>query len=221
MKGVKMSKAEFGEIVVMILAFFPNIKLNTEDSLQMDLWYGMVKDLNFDITKLAIAKMVTDEQYTPSNVIGTIRKYYAEVSGSTPIADTDGYGLVENAIRCYGYTRAEEALASLPVNVREAVIACGGWLQLCQTKVEDQTIMRSQFSKAMTSINARNNASNRLNLAVRTNIERLQEKSNRVQMIEFNEAPQMDIQERKQSKENIEAMARVDSILENLRKGVV
>ena len=69
-----MSEEEFGEIVVMLLAFFPNIKLNTDDSVQMDLWYGMVKDLNFDITKLAIAKMVTDEQYTPSNVIGAIRK---------------------------------------------------------------------------------------------------------------------------------------------------
>lgn len=214
-----MSKAEFGEIVVMLLAFFPNIKLNTEDSLQMDLWYGMVKDLNFDITKLAIAKMVTDEQYTPSNVIGTIRKYYAEVRGTTPIADTDGYGLVQNAIRCYGYARPEEALASLPMNVREAVAACGGWLQICIS--EEPENMRAQFNRAMASVNARNNASNRLNLAVRTNIERLQEKSNRVQMIEFNKAPQMDIQERKQSKENIEAMARVDSILENLRKGAV
>ena len=214
-----MSEEEFGEIVVMLLAFFPNIKLNTDDSVQMDLWYGMVKDLNFDITKLAIAKIVTDEQYTPSNVIGAIRKYYAEVSGTTPIADTDGYGLVQKAIRCYGYARTEEALASLPVNVREAVVACGGWLQLCQTKVEDQTIMRSQFNKAMANINARNNASNRLNLAVKKSIERLQEKSDRVQMIEFKEVPKMDIQERKQSKENIEAMARVDSVLQNLRKG--
>lgn len=214
-----MSEEEFGEIVVMLLAFFPNIKLNTDDSVQMDLWYGMVKDLNFDITKLAIAKIVTDEQYTPSNVIGAIRKYYAEVSGTTPIADTDGYGLVQKAIRCYGYARPEEALASLPVNVREAVVACGGWLQICMS--EEPENMRAQFNRAMTSINARNNASNRLNLAVKKNIERLQEKSDRVQMIEFKEAPRMDIQERKQSKENIEAMARVDSVLQNLRKGAM
>lgn len=214
-----MSEEEFGEIVVMLLAFFPNIKLNTDDSVQMDLWYGMVKDLNFDITKLAIAKIVTDEQYTPSNVIGAIRKYYAEVSGTTPIADTDGYGLVQKAIRCYGYAQPEEALASLPVNVREAVVACGGWLQICMS--EEPENMRAQFNRAMASINARNNASNRLNLAVKKNIERLQEKSDRVQMIEFKEAPRMDIQERKQSKENIEAMARVDSVLQNLRKGAM
>ena len=81
--------------------------------------------------------------------------------------------------------------------------------------------MRSQFNKVMANINARNNASNRLNLAVKKNIERLQEKSDRVQMIEFKEAPRMDIQERKQSKENIEAMSRVDSVLQNLRKGEI
>ncbi|MDU6856125.1 MAG: hypothetical protein E6370_17630 [Clostridiales bacterium] len=214
-----MSEEEFGEIVVMLLAFFPNIKLNTDDSVQMDLWYGMVKDLNFDITKLAIAKMVTDEQYTPSNVIGAIRKYYAEVSSSTPVADTDGYGLVQKAIRCYGYARPEEALASLPLNVREAVMACGGWLQICMS--EEPESMRAQFNRAMASVNVRNNASNRLNLAVKKNIERLQEESDRMQMIEFKEAPRMDIQERKQSKENIEAMARVDSVLQNLRKGAV
>ena len=40
-------------------------------------------------------------------------------------------------------------------------------------------------------------------------------------MIEFKEDPRMDIQERKQSKENIEAMARVDSVLQNLRKGEI
>ena len=98
-------------------------------------------------------------------------------------------------------------------------MACGGWLQICMS--EEPESMRAQFNRAMASVNIRNNASNRLNLAVKKNIERLQEKSDRVQMIEFKEDPRMDIQERKQSKENIEAMARVDSVLQNLRKGEI
>lgn len=214
-----MTKEEFAKLVTMLLAFFPNLKLNTDNSVQMDLWYGMVKDLNFNIAKLAITKMVTDEPYAPSNMVGAIRKYYAEVSGSTPVADTDGYGLVQKAIRCYGYARPKEALASLPLNVREAVMACGGWLQICMS--EEPENMRAQFNRAMASVNARNDASNRLNLAVKKNIERLQEESDRVQMIEFKEVPRMDMQERKQSKENIEAMARVDSVIQNMRKGEI
>ena len=211
-----MNKEEFARIIAMIISFFPNSKINTDNNTQMELWYGMLKDLDFNITKLAITKMVTDEPYAPSNMIGAIRKYYGEITGATPIANEDGYGMVQKAIRAYGYDRPEEALANLPQNVRDAVMACGGWLQLCQTKVEDQTIMRSQFNKVMANINARNNASNRLNLAVKKNIERLQEKSDRVQMIEFKEAPRMDIQERKQSKENIEAMAKVNDVIKSL-----
>lgn len=209
-----VNREEFGKIATMLLSFFPNIKLDTDNSVQMDLWYGMMKDLNFNIAKLAITKMVTDEPYAPSNMIGAIRKYYAEISGSTPVADTDGYGLVQKAIRCYGYARTEEALASLPQNVRESVMACGGWLQICTS--EEPETMRAQFNRAMASVNARNNAANRLNLAVKRNIEQLQEMSNKAVMIEFKPQTNMNISEREQSKENKEAMARIDIVMKNL-----
>lgn len=216
-----MSREEFAKIVTMLLAFFPNMKLHTDNPVQIDLWYGMVKDLNFNIVKLAITKMVTDEPYAPSNMVGAIRKYYAEISGSTPITDTDGYGLVQKAIRYYGYARPEEGLASLPANVREAVMACGGWMQLCLS--EEPENMRAQFNKAMAGVNARNNASNRLNIAVKKNIEQLQEQSNRVtNVIECEQKSNLDIRERKQSKENIDAMSNVKDVISRLKKeGVI
>lgn len=209
-----MNKEEFVRIIAMIISFFPNSKINTDNNTQMELWYGMLKDLDFNITKLAITKMVTDEPYAPSNMIGAIRKYYGEITGTTPIANEDGYGMVQKAIRAYGYARPEEALASLPQNVRDAVIACGGWLQICTS--EEPETMRAQFNRAMASINARSSSESRLNSAVKKKIKELQYMSDKVAMIELAPESKLDITERKQTQDNIQGMAKVNDVIKYL-----
>ena len=134
---------------------FSNNIFNPNDNEQIKLWYEIIRDINDDIFGKAIIKLMCNERFAPN--IATIRQYCAEVGAPIQVDDTEGWGLVMQSVRNYGYMRADEALKSLPQSVREAVKNIGGFQMICETDEPD--VVRGQFNRAMAAVNTRDRAS--------------------------------------------------------------
>ena len=130
---------------------FSNNIFNPKDNEQIKLWYEMLKDIEDDVFEKAIIKLMCNEKFAPN--IHIIRTYCAEVAAPIQVDDTEGWGLVMQSVRNYGYMRAEEALQSLPQPVKEAVMRIGGFRMICESDEPD--VIRGQFNRAMAAINTR------------------------------------------------------------------
>ena len=93
-------------------------------------------------------KIMINEVFAPN--LATLSKYCSETSTPIDIEPEEGWGLVQKAIRRYGYMQADEAMQSLPPIVQRAVLAVGGFQGICESC--EIGIIRGQFNKAMTSI---------------------------------------------------------------------
>lgn len=133
---------------------FTNNVFDPSNKEQRKFWYELLKDIDDHIFAQAVIKIVSIERFAPN--IAVIRQYCAEVGAPIQIEDTEGWGYVMKSIRNYGYTRPEEAIASLPPTVREAVRHMGGFRMICES--EEPEVLRGQFNRAMAGINARERA---------------------------------------------------------------
>lgn len=134
---------------------FSNNIFNPNDKEQVKLWYGVLQDIDDETFSKAIIKLMCSEKFAPN--IHVIRTYCAEVAAPIQVDDTEGWGLVMQSVRKYGYMRAEEALQSLPASVREAVMRIGGFQMICES--EEPDVIRGQFNRAMAAINSRDRES--------------------------------------------------------------
>ena len=167
-----MTKQEFVKVVDLISALYPTFKLENNNKTQMSVWYEMLCDLEIQFALLAIKKMAMTEHFAPS--IAKIRENYSNVTNPKRVDDNEGWGLVMKAVRNYGYMRADEAMESLPQEVRTAVEHMGGFEMICES--EEPDVLRGQFFRAMQGVNSRNKENNQLSLEMQQVMEQLAEK---------------------------------------------
>ena len=136
-----MTKEEFAKIAAGIRASYPNQNL-LSDTDTLDWWFSMLKDLDYNITAQAVTKWIATNKFAPS--IAEIRQAASAVAlGDIPDWGS-GWGEVRNAISCYGYVRPKEALDSMSEITRE-VVKRMGWLNLCQSSIEQEETNRANF----------------------------------------------------------------------------
>lgn len=146
-----MSREEFMVIVAALKSNYPNWNLNIKDSITLNFWYENLKHIPFDIMQIGIRKLISTEEFYPN--IAKILKACASVT-TAPVTDsTEAWGLVQRAIRNFGYMRSDEALESLPPDVAKAVIHMGGFQALCES--ENPEADRAHFYKTMECIERR------------------------------------------------------------------
>lgn len=136
-----MTQEEFFKISSTIRVAYPNSNgLNTTEA--MDVWYEMLKDLDYKVTAQAIAKWISTEKFSPT--IAEIRKCATEVAVGELPDWGQGWLEVKNAISRYGYMNRTEALASMSEITRETVKRMG-WLQICQSDIANEPTDRANF----------------------------------------------------------------------------
>ena len=204
---------EFQKIMTVIGAAYPHMKLDLTNKLQMSVWYDNLIDL--DATKLALAtkKMIATYEF-PS--IKNLRQSYADIDMPIRVDAEEGWGLVEKAIRNYGYMRAEEAMQSLPAQVQRAVQYVGGFLSICEA--ENVSVIRGQFNKAMESAirSTREEKSLGVDLIGQIKQYNLQNEAKDKIQLEIKEDAYLDINERNQDEETLRSMSNVRDILNSL-----
>lgn len=145
-----MSVGTFERLINIFKKAFMNFKFELDDELMVEIWYNELVYMDDDKAILAAKKVISTCDFV---TIKNIKAAYGEINSPLQIENEEGWGLVERAIRCYGYMRAEEAMTSLPSQVQRAVCFMGGFQSICEAGNKD--VIRGQFNKAMSAVNQR------------------------------------------------------------------
>lgn len=134
-----MNEQEFLTIASVIKAAYPSQTI-LPDKTSMDIWFGMLKDLEYSTVRNAIQEIIATSKFAPS--IADIRD---KASQRITIPDPewgDAWELVIKAIRKYGYMQEKEALRSMPELTMRCVKRLG-WQNICMS--ENITADRANF----------------------------------------------------------------------------
>lgn len=151
-----MTWNEFATIAMALKTAWPSFQIMpTDDSKKV--WYSMLSDLDYNICQNSIKRIIATSKYPPS--IAEIREAYAECT-ALPIVDAgEAWGEVQDAIRRYGYYRAEDAMNSLTPVVRQATERIG-FGELCHG--DNPVANRAHFMKIYDAIAVRERNKSRI-----------------------------------------------------------
>lgn len=201
----------FEMVMTLFIKFYPNFKFNLDDDIQVELWFSELEYMNDAKAVLAAKKVISTCDFV---TIKNIKQAYAEVDSPIHIDDEEGWGMVKQAIRTYGYMRTNEAMASLPSRVQKAIMYMGGFQAICESEKED--VVRGQFTKAMAAVNNKVKSQATLGQPLMEQIRNCQliAEHEEKKAIEVNET--LKLQENRMSKDEVEH--HVSSIKEILYK---
>lgn len=166
-----ITKADVVGIFKLLSTLFPQSARNFEnaDALTRDAWFELIKDIPKQLVVEAIKSYAASHVWAPS--IAEIRaEALKAVNPELSIGPDEAWGMVVQAIRKYGYTRPQEALASLPEPVARCVERFG-WRELCLS--EEPDVVRGQFRRAYETQLAREKSDALIPAQVRQNLAQL------------------------------------------------
>lgn len=117
-----MTDKEFMILAKTIKTFYPDKKI-LQSSEEMELWFEMLKDIDYRAAITSVKRWVSLEKFCPT--IAEIREMSAEIQGEKYDEIGEAWELVLKAVRNYGQYRTEDALNSLPPLVRKCVKQVG------------------------------------------------------------------------------------------------
>ena len=134
-----MTETEFSIIAKAIKGFYPDKNILQSDE-EMELWFEMLKDIDYRAASTSIKRWVSLNKWCPT--IADIREMSTEVKGLKVNEWEEEWDKVIDAVHRYGYTRPEEALNSLPEMTRNIVKRLG-YKTICMS--ENISIERANF----------------------------------------------------------------------------
>ncbi len=138
-----MNINELKQITAMLTTAYPKFELSSKEAIK--LWYMMLQDIDFEIMKSAVIKHIAESEFPPT--IASLRKMATEISNPQikAITGADAWGEVVKAIRNYGYSAEEKALASMS-DITRKIVKRFGFKTLCMS--ENTIADRAHFIKA-------------------------------------------------------------------------
>lgn len=156
-----MTQQEFLTIVATIKAAYPNSNV-MPDKNSMNVWYAMLKDLDYKHVHIAITDHISNNKFAPT--IAEIREKATNLSVA-PVRDWgEAWESVLMAIRKYGYMQEELALESMDDTTRKCVKRIG-FINICTS--ENITADRANFRMIYEQEASNQKASNQLPLGIR------------------------------------------------------
>ena len=141
-----MTKKEMTVILAVLKEAYKDFQVTEA---KINLWFNLLGDLDFNITQVAIKKLILESPYVPT--ISDIRKQVIEIMHPS-IDATEAYGEVRRAIKEYGYDNAPEALQSMSPLTRR-ICEYIGWQNICLS--EEPSIIRGQFLRMYSELRER------------------------------------------------------------------
>lgn len=113
---------------------------------RLKFYVEMLKDIPPAALAAGVKYCINHCKFLPS--IAEIREASEKVAtlamGTKPIDSATAWGNVQKAIASVGYTRVPK----FDDPVTQRIVARFGWKEICQTPVDDTSILRAQFRKA-------------------------------------------------------------------------
>lgn len=158
-----MTREQFKVLVKAMKAVYTNPGF-IPDQDAFDVWYSMLKDLDYAIASRAVQMHLQTEE-TPPTVAG-IRKQFAKlkVDEADDLNETAAWSLVLKAIRRSTYY-SEEEFAKLPATVQRAVASpkqLREWATLEDVDGKTLTVIQSNFQRTFRAEQQRDRERNKL-----------------------------------------------------------
>ena len=182
-----MDKKQFATLAIGIKSAYPASKI-LEDNASMDFWYMTLKDIPYEIAENAVMEHICTNIYPPN--IAEIRKLCMERCKTPILSFDEAWGVVQKALRDYGFYNPEKAFATMD-ELTLSVVKNLGWSRLCQS--ENPTADRANFREAYQAKADEMRNNNQLPEFVARNKALLQKKY--VPAIEEKEVPQIEQEE--------------------------
>lgn len=162
-----MTVEEFAQLADAIKTYFPRDNmLPTEES--MELWYDMLKDLDYKSAYFGLKKYVSLNKFPPA--ISDIRECAASISEPEELNEMEAWALVREAISNSIYNSIEE-FAKLPPLVQKAVGLPGQLRIWALDEDYSESVTSSNFIKTYRIVLARQEEDKKIPLQVRKLIE--------------------------------------------------
>lgn len=133
-----------------------------------NVWYGLMKDLEYQVCNAAIQKWMLTNKFPPT--IAEIRELSTEIQYGKLPDWGEAWEETCKAIRRYGFYRPKEGLESLSPLARETVNRLG-WSNLCLS--ENQTADRANFRQCYEIVAKREHENDVLSLPLIETIKQL------------------------------------------------
>lgn len=182
-----MDKKQFATLAIGIKSAYPASKI-LEDNASMDFWYMSLNDIPYEIAENAVMEHICTNIYPPN--IAEIRKLCMERCKTPVLSFDEAWGVVQKALRDYGFYNPEKAFATMD-ELTLSVVKNLGWSRLCQS--ENPTADRANFREAYQAKADEMRNNNQLPEFVARNKALLQKKY--VPAIEEKEVPQIEQEE--------------------------
>lgn len=164
-----MTIKEFGVLADVIRTIYARENILPNER-AVEIWYGFLKDLDYQQTAAAVQRWVANNRYAPT--ISDIRSEVQSVQGNTPPDWGDGYAAMKKAISKYGYMNEEDAINSLEGITKETVKRLG-WMNICMS--ENEVALRSNFRDLFNELASRKKTDDQTPPAVRERIAQIRE----------------------------------------------
>lgn len=126
-----MNTKEFTTLAMAIKTYYPRERILPNEQ-AMDLWYGQLKDIPYNVAEAALNKWVSTNKWSPS--IADIRELATSIQHGDIPDWGEAWEKVCAACRRLGRDRSREALESFDDLTREAVKRIGGFTYICNSE---------------------------------------------------------------------------------------
>lgn len=142
-----MTKEEFKTLVKAMKAVYTHPSF-IPDKYAFEVWYSMLKDLDYQTASAAIQKHMQSEEREPT--VASIRKHAEQINGGLrdEIGEMQAWSMAYRAISDSAY-HADERFAELPETIQRAVASPGNlreWGQMDAKTVN--SVIQSQFLRS-------------------------------------------------------------------------
>lgn len=142
-----MTSIEFKRLVAGLKAVYSDPKYISDD-FAMDMWYGLLKDIPYDVANMATQAYMQSEKFPPTPA--DIRRYASQITSpiTDDISEVEAWGKVSKAI-CNSLYHSEEEFAKLPKLIQQTL---GNHIRLRELAELDvaqlQTVEASNFMRS-------------------------------------------------------------------------
>lgn len=205
-----MTEQQFAMIGDAIKTLYPAHKILPNQH-AMDLWYSMLKDLDYEAVTVALQKYASQNTFPPT--VADLRGGCAEVQNGEYKSWEEGWHEVCEAIKKYGYMREGEALHSLSDMTRKIVLSMD-YQYLCSS--ENPMADRANFRDIYNNMVSKQKQREQLSPSVRGLLDKATEKRYALPDRKPIEIP--DKKAKADNNDSVELSSRVQELIRKTRK---
>jgi hypothetical protein len=159
-----MNKEEFAKIVKGLKSVYTEPTF-IPDQYAFDVWYALLKDLDYQTVSKGTQKYMMSSRYTPKP--SDIREHCMEFMQEPELNEMEAWSLVSKALR-NGYYGAEQEFEKLPPLVQRAVGQPSNLRQWATTDIDSiENVIQSNFQRTYRAVLNSNKDKQKLNSNLR------------------------------------------------------